>query len=112
MTSKFNLLTFLQNLNVVRIRDANEYDAFLRFMKKHGMGPLLKPWEKERYEDVLRLHKLPHNVTKFPGWDGKTLYAECQLGMESIGIYPYTERDTVKWYGVEPMSVDDIDVEA
>ena len=48
-------------------------------------------------------------LIKSTEWDGKTLYAECQIGKESIAIYPYTVRATVEWYGVEPMSVNDID---
>ena len=105
-----NLLTFLQNGNVIRIRDASEYAAFIRLMATHGLGSLLAP-RKALYEDVIKLYKLPQNVFKHPGWDGKTLYAECQNGKESIGIYPYTVRATVEWYGVEPMSVDDVDEE-
>lgn len=106
-----NLLTFFRNGNVIRIRDDNEYAAFVSLMTRHGLGSLLAP-RKALYEDVIKLYKLPQNVFKHPGWDGKTLYAECQNGKESIAIYPYTARATVEWYGVEPMSVDDIDEEA
>lgn len=106
-----NLLTFLQNGNVVRIRDEKEYIAFISFMAKRGLGSLLAP-RKALYGDIIALYKLPQNVFKYPDWDGATLYAECQNGKESISIYPYTVRATVEWYGTEPMSVDDIDEEA
>ena len=45
---------------------------------------------------------------RYPDWDGKTLYAECQIGKESIGIYPYSVRATVEWYGRDPLTVSDI----
>lgn len=106
-----NLLTFLQNGNVVRIRDDKEFDRFASLMTKLGLGSLLAP-RRMGYKEVIKLYKLPQNVFKYPDWDEKTLCAECQIGKESIGIYPYTVRATVEWYGVEPMSVDDIDGEA
>ena len=102
-----NFLSFLQNGNVVRIRDDNEYTAFLYVLAIHRLGSLLTP-RKALYEDVIKLYKLPQNAPKYPGWDGKTLYAECQIGKESIAIYPYSVRATVEWYGTEPMSVDDV----
>ena len=103
-----NLLTFLQNGNVIRIRSACEYATFIAIMAKHELSPLLAP-RKALYEDIIKLYKLPQNIFKHPDWDGTTLYAECQNGKESIALYPYTVRATVEWYGTEPMSVDDID---
>ena len=108
MDKTVNLLTFLQNGNVVRIRDEKEFNRFASFMAKRGLGSLLSPRRMD-YKGIVELYKLPQNVFKHPDWDGKTLYAECQNGKESIGIYPYTARATAEWYGVEPMSVDDID---
>ena len=115
-----NLLTFLQNDNVVRIRDNNEFERFTTIMLKHGLTPLLKGW-KDTYPATVRNLRRQRDDPLFPPmgeemiksgqWDGKTLYAECQLGKESIEIYPYTVRATVEWYEKEPMSVDDIDVE-
>lgn len=110
MNKTVNFLSFLQNGNVVRIRDDNEYTEFLHVLSIHRLDSLLTP-RKGLYESVIKLYKLPQNASKYPDWDGKTLYAECQLGKESIGIYPYTVRATVEWYEKEPMSVDDIDVE-
>ena len=107
MDKATNLLKFLQNENVVRINNEAEYVNFRRTMIKHGLDTLVLPREAT-YEDVLKLYNLPNNVHKHPGWDGMTLYAECQNGKEAIAIYPYTAHTTVVWYGVEPMAVRDI----
>lgn len=107
MNKATNLLKFLQNENVVRINNKSEYENFRRTMIKHGLGALVLPREAT-YEDVIKLYKLPQNVQKHPGWDGMTLYAECQNGKEAIAIYPYTAHTTVVWYGIEPMFVRDI----
>ena len=107
MRPAVKLLRFLQNSNVVRIRDQGEYDRFVARIKGVGFGELLP-----RLGDDFRAICQFYQQARLPGakdWDGKTLYAECQIGKESIGIYPYTVRATVEWYGVEPMSVDDID---
>lgn len=107
MDKAANLLKFLQNENVVRINNESEYAIFRRTMIKHGLGTLVLPREAT-YEDVLKLYNLPHNVYKHPGWDGMTLYAECQNGKEAIAIYPYTRKATEEWYGMETISVSDI----
>lgn len=115
-----NLLIFLQNGNVVRIRDNNEFERFTTIMLKRGLTPLLRGWKDSYPATVHNLRRqrddplfppMGEEMIKSGQWDGKTLYAECQLGKESIGIYPYTVRATVEWYEKEPMSVDDIDVE-
>lgn len=100
------LLTFFQQGNVVRINNESEYEKFTSFLTKLGFRDLL-PRRIDSYDEMLRLHNLPYNRSNNPDWDGKTLYAECQIGKESIGIYPYTSS-VYDWYGVEPMSVDDI----
>lgn len=112
-----NLLTFLQNGNVVRIRNNEEFNRFRSIMLKHGLTPLLKGWKDTYPATVANLRRQRRDplfppqgeaMVKSGEWDGTTLYAECQIGKESIGIYPYTVRATVEWYGTEPMSVDDI----
>lgn len=113
-----NLLTFLQNGNVVRIRDNNEFNRFKIIMLRRGLTSLMRGW-KDSYPATIANLKWQRadplfspqglEMIKSGEWDGKTLYAECQLGKESIGVYRYTVRATVEWYGVEPMSVDDID---
>ena len=120
MDKTVNLLTFLQNGNVVRIRDNDEFNRFRTIMLKRGLTPLLRGW-KDSYPATVSNLKWQRRdplfspqgleMIKSGEWDGKTLYAECQIGKESIGVYRYTVRATVEWYGVEPMSVDDIDVE-
>lgn len=98
------LLIFLQEGNVVRIDNETEYVKFTRFLTNLGFEDILLRG-KDSYDDTIRLFNLPYN--KEEGWDGKTLYAECQIGKESIGFYPYTSK-VYDWYGVEPMSVDDV----
>lgn len=113
MDSAINLLKFLQNGNVVRIRNNEEFNRFRYIMLHHGLTNLLKGWSQTYPAQVFHIKfNGSDNLIKSAEWDGKTLYAECQIGKESIGIYPYTERGTVEWYGTEPMSVNDIDWEA
>ena len=119
-----NLLRFLQNGNVVRIRNNDEFERFLSVMHRHGLlslvpcGTLKTQTYIATVANLRRQRRDPlfppqgEAMVKSGEWDGTTLYAECQIGKESIGIYPYTVRATVEWYGVEPMSVDDIDEEA
>lgn len=108
-----NLLKFLQNGNIVRIRDNEEFNRFGYIMLHHGLTPLVKGWAQSYPAQVFQTVKFNggDRLIKSTEWDGKTFYAECQIGKEAIGIYPYTVRATVEWYGVEPMSVDDIDWE-
>lgn len=115
-----NLLTFLQGGNIIRIRDNNDFNRFRAIMLRHGLTSLLRGW-KDTYPATIANLKWQRadplfspqglEMIKSGEWDGKTLYAECQLGKESIGVYRYTVRATVEWYETEPMSVDDIDVE-
>lgn len=109
-----NLLKFLQNGNIVRIRNNEEFNRFGTIMLRHGLTPLVKGWAQTYPAQVFQTIKFNSgdHLIKTTEWDGKTFYAECQIGKESIGIYPYTVHATVEWYGVEPMSVDDIDGEA
>ena len=109
-----NLLTFLQNGNVIRIRNNEEFNRFGTIMLRHGITPLVKGWAQTYPAQIFQAIKFNggDRLIKSTEWDGKTFYAECQIGKESIGIYPYTVRATVEWYGIEPMSVDDIDGEA
>ena len=106
-----NLLMFLQNGNVVRIRDNEEYNRFGQILFRHGLHDLV-PRNADSYPaEIFGIIKFNHGdrLLREGEWDGKTLYAECQIRKGSIGIYPYTVRATVEWYGTEPMSVDDID---
>ena len=100
------VLIFFQTGNVVQINNESEYVKFIRVMTNLGRKGLL-PSRKYSYEEMIRLYNLPHNRSKHPNWDGKTLYAEFQPDKESIGFYPYTP-DVYDWYGVEPLSVNDI----
>ena len=97
-------LTFLQNGNVVVIKDAAEFRAFSGILRNHGLQDLLR---KGGYQDWIADYSWKTNLKE--GWDGKTLYAECQSGKEGIGIYPYTPRTQTYWYGQEPLTVNDID---
>ena len=105
---QLNLLKFLQNGNVVVIKDGDEFEWFFHILRRHGLLELapLGTSKSQSYQAAVSLYRMDPGV---PDWDGKTLYAECQIGKESIGIYPYTTRATVEWYGIEPMSVADID---
>ena len=102
-----NMLAFLQNSNVVAIRSDEEFKKFVGVIQAHGFSALI-PWPAagKGYDDYVA--DSLKRAARFPGWDGKTLFAECQIGMESIGIYPYTEETTEQWYGIEPFTVDDI----
>ena len=106
-----NLLKFLQNWNIIRIRDNEEFNRFGYIMLRHGLSSLMKGWAQTYPAQVFQTVKFNKGdrLIETTEWDGKTFYAECQIGKESIGIYPYTYRATVEWYGAEPMSVDDID---
>lgn len=124
MDSAINLLKFLQNGNVVRIRNNEEFERFLSVMHHYGLLSLVPcgTLKTQTYQATVANLRRQRRDLLFPPqgetmiqsgqWDGKTLYAECQIGKESIGIYPYTVRATVEWYGTEPMSVNDIDWEA
>ena len=101
MKTKF--LGFLQNLNVVRISGECEYTSFQWLVDSHKLADLLPACGLRTYAGMLAL--FPRE--RYPGWDGKTLYAECQIGKEGIGIYPYSP-DVAAWYGAEPYSIDDI----
>jgi len=107
-----NLLEFLQNANVILIRDEAEYIRFSRIISHHGLDGLL-PTKKGKplsYSGLLSLFLgTPQHSAPFSDWDGKAFYAECQIGKEAIGIYPYDSRTVVEWYGTQPMEVDDID---
>ena len=103
-----NFLKFLQNGNVVVIKDGDEFEWFLHILHRHGLLELTSKTQTYQ-ETVAGYLKDPRIGGLRPGWDGKTFYAECQIGKESIGIYPYDAKAVVLWYGVEPMSVADID---
>ena len=108
-----NLLKFFQNGNIIRIRNNEEFNRFGEIMLHHGLTPLVKGWAQSYPDQVFQTIKFNggDRLIKSTEWDGKTFYAECQIGKEAIGIYPYTVRATVEWYGAEPMSIDDIDWE-
>lgn len=106
-----NLLRFLQNGNVILIRNDKEFERFRGCMLRHGLETLMHGWAQTYPTQVFQTIKFNggDRLIKSTEWDGKTFYAECQIGKESIGIYPHTVRATVEWYGTEPMSIDDID---
>lgn len=105
-----NLLTFLQNGNVVVIKRFDDFYHFLQILERHGLIGLLPRNYPRHWGMAISLAFQSTKRERQNGeWDGKTLYAECQIGKESIGIYPYTTRATVEWYGTEPLTVDDID---
>lgn len=109
---QLNLLRFLQNGNVVVIRDEDEFQWFLHIMHRHGLLELVPcgTLKNQTYRaTVSGFHREDGVGLRYPTWDGKTLYAECQIGKESIGIYPYDEKAVVGWYGTQPMSVADVD---
>ena len=109
---QLNLLRFLQNANVVVIRDEDEFTWFHHILHRHGLLELVPPsiLKNQTYRaTVAGYRKDPVIGERYPGWDGKTLYAECQIGKESIGIYPYDAKAVVSWYGTEPMSVAAVD---
>ena len=109
---QLNLLKFLQNGNVVVIKDGDEFEWFLHILHRHGLLELVPcgTLKNQTYQATVAGYRRDPRIGGLrPGWDGKTLYAECQIGKESIGIYPYDAKAVVLWYGVEPMSVADID---
>lgn len=109
---QLNLLKFLQNGNVVVIKDGDEFEWFLHILHRHGLLELVPcgTLKNQTYPATVAGYRRDPGVgERYPGWDGKTLYAECQIGKESIGIYPYDAKTVVSWYGTEPMSVADID---
>lgn len=111
---QLNLLAFLQNANVVVIRDGDEFEWFTHAMCRHGLSELLPTGtlKTQTYQATVAGYARENRGKKadrrYPDWDGATLYAECQIGKESIGIYPYDVKSVVGWYGVEPFSVADI----
>ena len=110
---QLNLLTFLQNGNVVAIRDEDEFQWFLHIMRRHGLIEFVPcdTLKTQTYKAMVAEYEKEVRMSagvRWEYWDGKTLYAECQLGKESIGIYPYDEMAVTSWYGGKPMSVSDI----
>ena len=111
---QINLLAFLQNQNVVVIHDRDEFEWFLHAMHHHGILELVPcgTLQTQTYDATVagfrRDNRAASPGVRYPDWDGKTLYAECQIGKESIGIYPYSVRATVEWYGRDPLTVSDI----
>lgn len=111
---QLNLLAFLQNANVVAIRDADEFEWFVHAMCRHGLDELLPTdtLKTQTYRALVAGYARENRGGKagrrYPDWDGATLYAECQIGKESIGIYPYEGKAVVGWYGAEPFSVADV----
>lgn len=105
-------LDFLQNRNVVVIHDGDEYQWFVQALCRYNMLELLPGKTLESYPTIVSRFKRDNLVAspgvRYPGWDGRTLYAECQIGKESIGIYPYTRKTVVEWYGEEPYAVEDV----
>lgn len=110
-SQQLNLLRFLQNANVVVIRDEDEFQWFLHAMRRHGLLELVPcgTLKTQTYQATVSGFQREGGIgLRYPTWDGKTLYAECQIGKESIGIYPYDEKAVVGWYGTEPLSVADV----
>ena len=109
---QLNLLGFLQNANVVVIKDDYEFERFYHILRRHGLLELVPLWtpRSQTYRTAVSGYRQDPTIGRqYPGWDGKTLYAECQIGKESIGIYPYDAKAVVSWYGTAPMSVADVD---
>lgn len=100
---QLNLLRFLQNKNVVVIRDERDYERFRWVLASHGLEDLAAFDIEYRERRIMYAMSSSH-----PGWDGKALCAECRVGRDEIEIVPYDEKAAVKWYGIDPYSVDDI----
>ena len=109
---QLNLLRFLQNGNVIVIKDGDEFEWFLHILHRHGLLELapIGTLKNQTYQATVADYRRDPGIgERYPDWDGKTLYAECQIGKESIGIYPCDAKAVVSWYGTNPMSVADID---
>lgn len=100
-------LSFLQNGNVVVIRDEEGLFRFELLLKDAGLLSLL-PRIGDSLRAICHFFGKSGGKVNHPGWDGRTVYAECQIGKESIGIYPYDARAVTAWYGSDPLEVDDI----
>lgn len=97
-----NLLGFFQNANIVILRDEREFDFFRKLLIHYRLVDLLPPTRS--YGSMINLIKGNPNPTD--AWDGRTLYAECQIGKEEIGIHPLTDRAV--GYGYPQLTVDDL----
>lgn len=101
-----NLLTFLQNGNVVVVHNEVEFNLFVKFLTKRKLAELLptakgKPLGYDFYVSV---------GSRYGSWDRKSLYFECQIGKEGIGVYPYDHSMTVEdWYGKSLLTIKDFD---
>lgn len=105
-------LGFLQNSSVIIIKDFKDYNSLDKRLNEAGLGSL-QPNRGlgvlQNYMYILSVYDLPQNKAKNSKWDGKTLYAECQIGKEQISYYPYDDPKGLEdWYGVKPLSVSDI----
>lgn len=100
-------LSFLQNGNVVVIRDEEGLLRFELLLKDAGLLCLL-PRIGDSLRAICHLFGKPGYRIRYPGWDGRTVYAECQIGKGSIGLYPYDAKAVTAWYGSDPIEVDDI----
>lgn len=102
-----NFLSFLQNGNVVVIRDEEGLLRFELLLKDAGLLCLL-PRIGDSLRAICHFFDKSGGRIRHPGWDGQTVYAECQIGKEGIGLYPYDARAVTAWYGSDPLEVDDI----
>ena len=100
-------LSFLQNGNVVVIRDEEGLLRFELLLKDAGLLCLL-PRIGDSLRAICHFFEKSGDRIRYPGWDGRTVYAECQIGKEGIGLYPYDARAVTAWYGSDPLEVDDI----
>lgn len=105
-------LGFLQNSNVIIIKDFKDFYDLDKRINEAGLGGL-QPHKGlgvlQDYMYLINLYGLPQNKSHHIGWDGQTLYAECQIGKEQISYYPYDDPKALEdWYGVKPLSVSEI----
>lgn len=92
-----NLLAFLQGRKVIIVSNKDDHFWLCHLLRRAGLLPLLEG--PGSYEELIELFENARNSGKHAGWDGGTLYAECDPEKGSIALYPYDGRSADLWYG-------------
>ena len=97
-------LDFLQGANAILIENREEFDKFIEILSNHRLEGLVGSfWDT--YEKAI--HLLEVNRRLYLTWDGVRIYAECQVGKQSIAFGGYTSA-VDDWYGDRPYSIKEI----
>ena len=92
-----NLLAFLQGHKVIIVNNKADHFWLCHLLRRAGLIPLLEG--PGSYEELIELFEGEQKRGKHAGWDGETLYAECDPEKGSIALYPYDGRSADLWYG-------------